>query len=136
MFSQKPAYIRFAIAFAVVAITITIIFGLVESAVINCRCGAKPWSIDDSSSLNPSRQCCEYFVESGEGNFTESTMLCVIENEFIYKRFHSCCVSLIRNAYCFQQKLNNKEFGLNTRSKHYRDPWAQYEKIFGSGLFG
>ena len=123
---------------------------VVDGAIVNCRCGQKPWSNKDLTSQFPTRQCCEYFVESGEGNFTESNSICQIENEFIYKRFHSCCVSLIRNAYCFQQKLNtfpsssatsdnsnnnNDDNDSNENHQPVRDPWARYEKLFGGFSF-
>lgn len=108
----------------------------ISSVVVNCRCGSKPWSTKDTGNLLPTEQCCSYFVESGEGNFTSSNSLCVIENEFIYKRFHSCCISLLRSAYCYQQKLSGgSSNGLNAEGP-VRDPWARYSKLFGDSYFG
>lgn len=59
----------------------------------------------DVNSLAPTRSCCKYFVDANLGLFSEENVLCQIDDESIYKGFHSCCISLLHNAYCYQSKI-------------------------------
>ncbi|KAF7488291.1 hypothetical protein SSS_08389 [Sarcoptes scabiei] len=73
--------------------------------LINCRCGSKPWRTKDNDNVEPTMDCCQYFIQSGQGRFLEKSIACRIENELVYKRFHSCCISLLKNAYCSQSRI-------------------------------
>ncbi|XP_046915601.2 uncharacterized protein LOC124496158 isoform X1 [Dermatophagoides farinae] len=78
-----------------------------SSSLVNCRCGLKPWKNRDTDSEEPTRDCCQYFIQSRQGNFSDTTFLCHIHNELVYKRFHSCCITLLHNAYCSQTRIKS-----------------------------
>ncbi|KAH9420645.1 hypothetical protein DERP_001074 [Dermatophagoides pteronyssinus] len=76
-----------------------------STSIVNCRCGLKPWKNRDTDSEEPTRDCCQYFIQSKQGNFSDQTFICQIHNELVYKRFHSCCITLLQSAYCSQTRI-------------------------------
>lgn len=101
----------------------------ITSEKVSCRCGEKPWTSRDlGGTKGPTLQCCQYFLESGEGDFSEDVALCNIENEFIYKRFHSCCVQLLKSAYCKMQKDGGQGKTSKRAFQLPEDPWGLFNR--------
>nr|XP_027205734.1 uncharacterized protein LOC113799320 [Dermatophagoides pteronyssinus] len=91
-----------------------------STSIVNCRCGLKPWKNRDTDSEEPTRDCCQYFIQSKQGNFSDQTFICQIHNELVYKRFHSCCITLLQSAYCSQTRIKTGAVNKISNDKRQR----------------